>query len=73
MVIPTGQTSTTFVVKVRGDRLDEDNESFGVNLAWSGTTLFARGTIIDDDEPASANYADDRQPAAQTVHSQPIW
>ncbi len=51
--IPAGQTTLTIAVPVQGDTLDEDNETFALNLngianATPGS-LSATGTISDDD------------------------
>lgn len=47
-----GQTSMTVTVAVRGDRKDEPNEAFFVNLSGAGTTIAdagGKGTIVDND------------------------
>lgn len=52
LTIPEGQTSKAVIVPVRGDELDEDNETFDVVLTSSDAVVFdgsAVGTIIDDD------------------------
>lgn len=55
LVFPPGQTTKTIGVPVRGDRLDEPDETFTVNLSnpGSGTLTDAQGTgtIADDDAP----------------------
>jgi uncharacterized repeat protein (TIGR01451 family) len=51
--IPAGQTSTTVSVPVRGDTLDEPDETYAVDLSGvSGADVLdghAVGTIVDDD------------------------
>ena len=51
--IPAGQTSTTVTVPVRGDTLDEPDETYAVDLSGvSGASVIdghAVGTIADDD------------------------
>jgi hypothetical protein len=53
LTIPAGQTSATFTVAVKGDRLPEPTETFAVNLsaATSATISDAQaiGTIVDDE------------------------
>ena len=48
-----GQTTRTFTVQVQGDTLDEDNETFMVNLAGEVNATISDaqglGTITDDD------------------------
>ena len=53
-VIGPGETAKTIAVRVKGDRTVEVNETFFVNLTYTGTavTLFDRqglGTIVNDD------------------------
>ena len=58
LTFSAGQTSKTFVVKVQGDVQDEVNETFTVTLSDASgdvelpSPATARGTIIDDDDPA---------------------
>lgn len=51
--IAAGQTSVTISVPVLGDTLDEDNESFALNLTAVGNatpaSLSAAATVVDDD------------------------
>ena len=57
VVIAAGQTSGNIVIEVKGDRIDEDNETIAIklgdptNAALSTTTadITASGTITDDD------------------------
>jgi hypothetical protein len=53
VIIPAGQTSRTFTVAVKGDRLAEATETFAVNLSApiNGTISDGQGigTIIDDE------------------------
>jgi chitinase len=53
VTIPAGSTSTTFLVSVKGDGIDEPNETFNVTLSSpSGGTIgdgTGVGTITDDD------------------------
>ena len=57
--IQVGAVSKTLEVQVKGDKVDEDNETFTVSVnAVSGASttagaLNATGTIIDDDAPPS--------------------
>ena len=56
VIIPAGQTSTTFTVAVNGDRLAEPNETFAVNLSarptrpsptargWAPSSTTSRGS-----------------------------
>ncbi|MBI2396901.1 MAG: hypothetical protein HYV17_03835 [Xanthomonadales bacterium] len=58
--IPAGQTTTTVTIRVIGDVLDEDNETFYVglgdlvNAAASGNDLTTTVAIADDDAPPTA-------------------
>src|SRR6185436_9544861 len=59
LTIPAGQTSKTFTVAVKGDRLPEPNETFAVNLG-APTNASIRdgqgiGTILDDEPRVSIN------------------
>lgn len=53
VTVPAGATSAPFTVQVKGDVVDESNETFSVNLTSpSGATIAdgqATGTIVDDD------------------------
>jgi hypothetical protein len=57
LTIPAGSTSRTVSVAVRGDTLDEANESFNLNLSGSTNATVADGrgvgTIRDDDAAPS--------------------
>ena len=60
MTFAAGQTSTTIVVPVNGDRAGEPNETFLVNLGQaSGGAVIADGqgvgTIVDDEPRISIN------------------
>jgi hypothetical protein len=62
LTIPAGQTSRTVTVPVRGDTIDEYNETFSVNLSnASGATIAdSRGVgTIRDDDPAPRMTVDD--------------
>lgn len=58
--IPAGQTTTTVTIRVIGDVLDEDNETFYVglgdlvNAAASGNDLTTTVAIADNDAPPTA-------------------
>jgi uncharacterized repeat protein (TIGR01451 family) len=60
--IPAGQSSTTVTVPVRGDTLDEPDETYAVDLSGvSGASVLdghAVGTIADDDAPPALSIAD---------------
>jgi len=62
-VFRKGQSTRTVTVLVKGDRLAEGNETFGVvlrsasNAAVSSTGGIATGTILDDDLPSLAAAA----------------
>ena len=60
--IPAGATSTTFVVDLKGDVLDEDDESFAVGLSAPVNATVAdgsgAGTILDDDPLAALSIGD---------------
>jgi hypothetical protein len=64
LVIPAGSTSRTVSVPVKGDVLDEGNETFNLNLSGaSGATIADSrgiGTIADDDPVPSLAIADAR-------------
>src|SRR5262249_12354445 len=53
VIIPAGQTSATFSIAVRGDRLGEPNEMFAVNLSAPTNATIGDGqgigTILDDE------------------------
>jgi hypothetical protein len=54
VIIPAGQTSATFTVAVRGDRLLEADETFAVNLSSPTNAIISDGQgvgSIVDDEP----------------------
>ena len=59
VIIPAGQTSATFTVAVKGDRLAEPTETFVVNLRASTNATIADGqgigTILDDEPRISIN------------------
>jgi len=62
LTIPAGQTSRTVTVPVRGDTIDENNETFNLNLSSaSGATIAdSRGVgTIRDDDPAPSLTVDD--------------
>lgn len=53
IVVPTNQTSVTYVVKIAGDNLDESDEDFTLNLSSPELlveTPEVEGLINDDDE-----------------------
>ena len=62
-VFRKGQTTRKVVVLVKGDRLAEGNETFGVvlrsasNASVSASSGIATGTILDDDPPSLAAAA----------------
>lgn len=64
LVIPAGATSRTVSVPVKGDLIDESNETFNLNLANpTGATIADSrgiGTITDDDGAPSLSIADVR-------------
>jgi sugar lactone lactonase YvrE len=53
--IPPGETSATLAVPIRGDRIGEGRETFGVALSEAADCRLARASaaivIVDDDEP----------------------
>jgi hypothetical protein len=53
VIIPAGQTSRTFTVAVKGDRIAEPTETFAVNLTSATNATIADGqgvgTILDDE------------------------
>ncbi|MDP9387420.1 MAG: hypothetical protein M3Q48_05690 [Actinomycetota bacterium] len=56
-----GETTTTVVVPVLGDRLDEPDETFTVDLTARFATLArtaATATIVDDDPPPALSVGD---------------
>jgi hypothetical protein len=62
LVIPAGSTSRTVSVAVKGDVLDESNETFNLNLSSASGASIADsrgvGTISDDDGAPSLAIAD---------------
>ena len=66
LTIAAGVTSDTLAVTVRGDALDEDNETVIVTLSSAsnatftggGSTLTGTGIITDDDAPPVVSIAD---------------
>lgn len=60
--IPAGATSTTIVVEVLGDTLDETNENFAVTISNPVNANLGRvkgvGVITDDDEPPTVSIDD---------------
>jgi hypothetical protein len=62
LVIPAGSTSRTVSVPVKGDVLDESNETFNLNLSSASGASIADsrgvGTIADDDGAQSLSIAD---------------
>jgi hypothetical protein len=64
VTIPAGSTSRTITVPVRGDRLDEFDETFTLNLSSpTGATVSdgrGVGTIVDDDAAPSLTVGDVR-------------
>ena len=58
LTIPAGASSATLAVPVKGDTLDETDETFFVNLSTPVNATLAdgqgRATILDDDGPAIA-------------------
>jgi hypothetical protein len=58
---PSATTSKTLNVSVTGDTLDEDNETFFVNLSGASNATLAdaqgQGTITDNDLPPSVQFA----------------
>jgi len=61
-MIPSGQTTGTIIVQVRGDTLPESDEYFSVMLTGSNVANFsnyaAYGNILDDDTPPSISIGD---------------
>jgi hypothetical protein len=59
VIIPAGQTTATFTVAVKGDRLPEPTETFAVNLSAVGNVIIADGqgigTIVDNEPRISIN------------------
>jgi hypothetical protein len=59
VTIPAGQTSATFAVAVKGDRVAESSETFAVNLSAPANATIADGqgvgTIVDDEQLISIN------------------
>jgi hypothetical protein len=57
VTIPAGQASKTFTVAVKGDRLPEPTETFGVNLSGAANATIsdgqAIGTILDNEPRVS--------------------
>jgi hypothetical protein len=55
LVFQPGEIRQTVGVRVRGDRLDEPDETFIVRLVAPSNAVLGRaagtGTIVDDDEP----------------------
>ncbi|MDP9387837.1 MAG: hypothetical protein M3Q48_07890 [Actinomycetota bacterium] len=62
LTLPAGQTSATVEVAVTGDTLDEDDETFLLNLSAAVNATIADAqavaTIIEDDDAASLAVAD---------------
>jgi hypothetical protein len=63
ILIPAGSLSTTIGVRVTGDDIDEDDETFGLQLAGISSnvlqgTLQATGTIVDDDDVPALSIDD---------------
>jgi hypothetical protein len=62
LTFPTGTTTQSVTVTVRGDALDEANETFFVNLSGAGNATIAdaqgQGTINDDDPSPSLSIND---------------
>jgi hypothetical protein len=62
LTFPPGSTAQTVSVPVIGDLVDEDNETFFVNLTGPVNATIAdgqgTGTIIDDDGPPAVSIAD---------------
>lgn len=59
--LPPGQTSDTVVVAVQRDELDEDDETFTLELSGPGNATLADGsglaTILDDDGPGILSFS----------------
>lgn len=71
LTFPAGSTSQTILVPVRGDLLDENDETFSVSLAnVSGEatlgTASATGTILDDDPLPALSISDVAQAEGDT-------
>src|SRR5207244_545875 len=72
------QTTATLTVDVLGDTLDEDDETFTVELTGPtngvtlGTHATATGTILDDDGPPSVSIADVTTPKESGTASFPV-
>lgn len=62
ITIPAGETTATITVPVNDDSLDEENESFCLNISnpSAGDIIIAQGicTITDDDPPPSMTIHD---------------
>jgi Calx-beta domain/FG-GAP-like repeat len=73
VVIPAGQTSGTFTVAVKGDRLPEPSETFAVNLSSpsNATISDAQGiaTILDDEPRISINNVSKAEGNSTTTFS----
>ena len=61
-----GETSKTITVKVKGDTLNEFNETFSLNLSNPANASIAdaqgTGTIVDDDGPVAISVGDASAP-----------
>ena len=64
LTIPAGSTSRTVTVPVRGDTIDENNETFNLNLSGASGASIADsrgvGTIRDDDAAPGMTVSDGR-------------
>src|SRR5207249_590500 len=64
-----GETNKTVSVQIKGDTLNEPNETFTVNLSNPAnatiTTATGTGTIIDDDPPPSVTLSLSGSPMAE--------
>ena len=62
MNFPAETTTKTVTVQVKGDELDEANETFVVNLSNATNATIAddqgEGTINDDDDPPTISIDD---------------
>ena len=62
VTIPAGETSKTVDVGVKGDALDEPDETFNVTLSSPVNATLgdasATGTIVDDDAPPAVSVSD---------------
>lgn len=67
IVFPPNVTSLKVPVEIRGDQLDEDNETFSITLsnAVNGTITGGTGTvtILDDDTPPTVSIGDATTPS----------